>query len=720
MKSLRFGAILILVSLTLSACLKEEKITLKHNTDVTLFPITKMIDSSDFNQHILFIDSTDFTLTVTEEFINDYTLRPGDIILSDVGYGMLRFVDEIVDSGSEVKINTSQATLEDAIEKGEVYHRQSLTGDMIQKVVYHQPGVKLKSASEDDNDDLKWEINTSIAGLINLNGSFEYKTEYVFELDIRRFTRLQKVNFTFINSAISNLAVTSGYTAGINQRISLFTVYFTPLAIPAGPIPIVIVPVLDISVGADGQVHAEISSRYSQEIIFETGIKYERDDGWSTIKNIRIEDTKENAVFSGSANAYLTADVTAEIAMMVYGVLGAYGDASLYCQLKMDLLAQPWWEVIGGYRCGIGAKATIFGFEIFDRNYPELIGDTWSIAQAVDIKEVGAVIGFVKDAVTQIGLPSVTIKAYHAQQLVSTSHSQANGDISFNLPVGENYRLVFSKPGYLDIEYLNLDIEINKDMYLPVILQIDENFSGFGTIAGRIVDACTGSAISSATLNLRRGLNALFGAIDQTTESQTDGSYIFTNVPAGHYVITAIKDGYNGNYTFGLTYGGLTVDDKNISLSPKIGDDEIRVILEWGKNPKDLDAHLTGPIAGSNNRFHIFWSEPVFFQNNTLHASIDHDTSSSYGPETITIYNQTNGIYRYSVHDWSNNTSNNSHELSNSSATVKIFKGKNLLETFHVPPNREGNLWTVFEMEKGIITPVNEMSYVFYPGDITK
>ncbi len=719
MKSLRSLAVLLFISLILSNCVKDEKIILEPNTDVTLFSITKMIDSSDFNQQILSIDSTDFTLIVTKDFVYDYSLSPGDIIVSDVGYGLLRFVDEIVDSDSEIKITTSQATLEDAIEKGEVYHRQSLTGDMIQQVVYHQPGVQLKS-SENDSDDLKWEIDASIAGLVDINGSFEYKTDYIFELDIRRITRLQKVSFTFTNTATSNLTVTSGYSAGINERISLLTVYFTPLTIPAGPIPIVVVPVLDISIGADGQVHAVISSSYSQEINFKTGIKYERDYGWSKIDTAKFKDPVDNIEFSGSANAFLKADITAKFSLMVYGVLGAYGDASVYCQMKLDLFAQPWWELIGGYRLGIGAEATIFGYEIFDRNYPELLGNKWVIAQAAGDMDLGTVIGYVKDAETEQGLSSVTIKVYQDQHLISTSNSQSNGDINFKLPAGEDYKLLFSKPGYLDTEYFDLEIRSNEKKYLPVILQIDENFDGFGTIAGRVIDAYTGSGVSSATLHLRKGINAFFSIIDQTTQSQSDGSYIFNNVPAGWYAITVSKTGYNSNYANVLTYGGLTLDDKNISLSPVIGDDEIRVILEWGKNPEDLDAHLTGPIPGSADRFHVSFAEPHFIHNDKLHASLDHDSDTSYGPETITIYEETNGIYTYSVHDWTNRVSGSSYALSNSSASVKIYRGTNLLETFHVPPNRVGTLWTVFEMENGGITPLNTMTNVFYPGDITK
>ena len=48
--------------------------------------------------------------------------------------------------------------------------------------------------------------------------------------------------------------------------------------------------------------------------------------------------------------------------------------------------------------------------------------------------------------------------------------------------------------------------------------------------------------------------------------------------------------------------------------------------------------------------------------------------------------------------------------LSNSGAQVQVYKGSYLLETFNVPTNQTGNLWTVFEMDGNTITPVNTLT----------
>lgn len=99
-------------------------------------------------------------------------------------------------------------------------------------------------------------------------------------------------------------------------------------------------------------------------------------------------------------------------------------------------------------------------------------------------------------------------------------------------------------------------------------------------------------------------------------------------------------------------------------------------------------------------------------------ANLDVDDVTSYGPETITIVNMTDGVYRYSVHDYTNRGSSDSKAMSNSSATVKVYKGSSLLKTFNIPTNVGGTVWTVFELNGNTITPVNQLSYEVNPGAI--
>ena len=88
---------------------------------------------------------------------------------------------------------------------------------------------------------------------------------------------------------------------------------------------------------------------------------------------------------------------------------------------------------------------------------------------------------------------------------------------------------------------------------------------------------------------------------------------------------------------------------------------------------------------------------------------LDRDDTSSYGPETTTIVKTFPGVYRYSVHDFTNRVATSSTALANSGAYVAVYRGSSLWRTFNVPSGM-GTLWTVFEYANGVITPINSMS----------
>jgi len=156
----------------------------------------------------------------------------------------------------------------------------------------------------------------------------------------------------------------------------------------------------------------------------------------------------------------------------------------------------------------------------------------------------------------------------------------------------------------------------------------------------------------------------------------------------------------NGTYT-------SIFEDLNL---PK--DYELRIVLSWGIAPVDLDSHLTVPNS-DGSRFHCFWSNKGY-QDIDPFALLDIDDLDSYGPEITTIYKINSGIYRYSVHDYTNRLSTSSTELSTSNAVIKVYQQINkkdiLLYDFTVP-NAPGTLWTVFEYDGTNFTPINIMTF---------
>jgi hypothetical protein len=218
---------------------------------------------------------------------------------------------------------------------------------------------------------------------------------------------------------------------------------------------------------------------------------------------------------------------------------------------------------------------------------------------------------------------------------------------------------------------------------------------------GRVVNAVDAAPISGATVG--------FDGIATTTAA--NGTFLLS-LPAGTYDVTvSAPDFISATFSDVVIPSGETTDLGTIALSTEVEPGETRIVLTWGETPADLDAHLTGPIEDSDDRFHIYWAEE---NRGSLDASpfafLDIDDTTSFGPETITITAQFPGVYRYSVHNYTNREATESTALAQSGAAVRVFRGDSEIAQFAVP-NQEGTLWTVFEMSGVTIAPVNAMSY---------
>ncbi|GHV08608.1 hypothetical protein AGMMS50229_17290 [Campylobacterota bacterium] len=153
------------------------------------------------------------------------------------------------------------------------------------------------------------------------------------------------------------------------------------------------------------------------------------------------------------------------------------------------------------------------------------------------------------------------------------------------------------------------------------------------------------------------------------------------------------KDGFS-DLTVQCPCDGLTY-----ALSPVLKSiDSLRIVLSWGKTPKDLDSHL------------VFDDEHIYYdRKGGFDAEQDvEDTKNAY--ETITIRKLHSGArYVYAVHDFSNRKGDMS-ALTRSGARVFVYVGETLIQT-HEAPQSEGNVWIVFRIgADGDLETINTLS----------
>lgn len=206
-------------------------------------------------------------------------------------------------------------------------------------------------------------------------------------------------------------------------------------------------------------------------------------------------------------------------------------------------------------------------------------------------------------------------------------------------------------------------------------------------ITGTIVSALTGNGVSDATLYVRdRGVTTGDPIAEITTDR--NGGYT-VELEQGEYTAEVNRDGYiPENIDFEVDGWG-EIDIEQFVISEELEDGEIRIVLEWGEYPRDLDSHLEGRTSSGQN-IHVF-----FANKEEDGANLDVDDTSSYGPETITI-TDINGEYNYYVYDFTE-----SGNIGISGATVKVYTPGSFAPKTYSVPAITGNTWEVFSIKNG-------------------
>ncbi len=323
----------------------------------------------------------------------------------------------------------------------------------------------------------------------------------------------------------------------------------------------------------------------------------------------------------------------------------------------------------------------------------------------------GIVQGTVRDAASNTPVANVLITVYDAEQTrITTTTTDAGGEYSLTLPPNENYTLIFSGDGRLPATYVNIPIIANETNILETVLQIAGESGSPGGLSGQIVDATTGVGLSGVNIALRNNINAQAGEIVAETIADSEGNYSFgMTLAAGNYTCEISLDGYIRIYKNIVVIGGQIMADQNASISRAPLSGATRIVLTWGGEPADLDSHLTGPVAdNATELFHVYYANPGS-DTAAPFSILDVDDTSAFGPETTTVVQQFAGVYKYSVHDFTNSSNTSSMGLAESGAKVEVYRENQLIRTFNVPTG-EGVLWAVFEMDGDTITPINTIN----------
>lgn len=215
--------------------------------------------------------------------------------------------------------------------------------------------------------------------------------------------------------------------------------------------------------------------------------------------------------------------------------------------------------------------------------------------------------------------------------------------------------------------------------------EMDQNLTLF------FKDALTGKGINGGVFTIEGKTG--------TTDQAGKVSVPFDGFSQMEKVYTGIfkKTGYiTSKVTVKVMAGG--VFNSHYSISPML-QGKLRIIIDWGKEPADLDAHFV-----KKDLYHISYRNMKSYEDQAL---LDRDERNGFGPETITVLKlDENGVYTYFVHDYTNREKNNSDALGKSRAHVKVYNENELIYEYFIKRGK-GTKWKVFTIDRGVFQEEN-------------
>jgi hypothetical protein len=166
----------------------------------------------------------------------------------------------------------------------------------------------------------------------------------------------------------------------------------------------------------------------------------------------------------------------------------------------------------------------------------------------------------------------------------------------------------------------------------------------------------------------------------------------------GPYTINAVAQGFYPSTKDNLTVNEGETIEVEMPLIPWLKEDEVaRIVLTWDKDPNDLDSHLFLPRHGELNTRHVYYpsANMISKKSDAVAAVLDVDDTTSFGPETVTIYKTLDGSYNYAIYHYSGSGSIGS----TSKAKIKVITHNNGIQEFSAPSPCEKKWWYVFDLE---------------------
>ncbi len=370
------------------------------NANRTVQP-TFALKETKLDPSVKILDAAAVSLLVRQEgtayyfepqIMNLVPLKAGDIIISTIAEqtqdaidnartGFIRRIVGITASQNELKIETEDATLEDAVIEGTfLASAEDLEVDLAS--THLESGVRIVAVRRvAGKPEIEFEIDKAIddttptfahpaAGAdepfikgvagVTLQGRITVAFDPDFGLHIGCCTSLI---FPYVKDfrAILKITNTNELKASVTGtfqgegRVKIAEKSFKPILIGCC---LVVVPKVRLYVGVEGDADAGVTAGVTVETSLKAGVKYKRKKGWSPVGEFTKDLGFDQPTVS--AHASLKGFLSPEFAMLLYGAGGPFVNAKGY--LKMEASSPPpSWILSAGIEGCVGAEVKILG-----------------------------------------------------------------------------------------------------------------------------------------------------------------------------------------------------------------------------------------------------------------------------------------------------------------------------------------------------------------------
>ena len=311
-------------------------------------------------------------------------LRAGDIVVTGVGAltpsGLLRQVTGVTTVGLTTTVASTPAALDQALSAGDLAVGSTLTAGRLTRFTASQPGVQLSrpaTAAAGAAAGFAVSINSDLykdskGATVHVGGSVTVTPTVTLSAAVTPLHTSSHFTASVQSTADVNLTAQVSHT--VAGSIPLGTATYDPITFLVGPVPVVLVPVLTVTLEATGTVTVGVTTEASVSATY--GVNLTSRDGAVTAIPISSHTSSFTppTLFS---QVSVQVGPKASLSLLLYGAVGPSVTAEYDLKLVADRLGNPWWTLSLGtsasvdYQLAILSRTLVkFSATLFTKTFP--------------------------------------------------------------------------------------------------------------------------------------------------------------------------------------------------------------------------------------------------------------------------------------------------------------------------------------------------------------